>query len=39
LFVIADRLKKTVGQVEAMPYDEFVEWVAYFKTVDVKGLE
>lgn len=33
--MLADRLKKTIGEIERMSLDEFAEWIAYLKTIDV----
>ena len=29
MFALADRLNKTVAEIENLPYTELVEWVAY----------
>lgn len=34
IFALADRLGKTCGEIEAMPYDEFVGWMAYSALVE-----
>lgn len=34
LYRLADRLHKTVTELEAVPIDELVGWVAYFKILD-----
>jgi hypothetical protein len=31
LFSLASHLGKTVHELEAMPYTELLEWMAYFK--------
>jgi len=31
VFALADRMKRTVAEVEEMSVDEFNEWVAYMK--------
>ena len=31
VFALADRLKRTVAEIEEMTVDEFHEWVAYMK--------
>lgn len=31
MFALADRLNKTVTEIEQMPETEFYEWMAYFK--------
>lgn len=36
MFALADRLHKTIGEIEAMSLDEFAEWVAFYKTRDFK---
>ena len=30
MFALADRLGKTLGEIGAMPVDEFNGWLAYF---------
>jgi hypothetical protein len=29
MFALADRLNKTIAEIEEMPYNELTEWVAY----------
>lgn len=29
MFGLADRLNKTIAEIECMPYNELTEWVAY----------
>jgi hypothetical protein len=29
MFALADRLNKTVAEIEELPYTELVEWAAY----------
>lgn len=33
IIALADRLGKTIAEIEQMALDEFNEWVAYFKIV------
>ena len=34
MFALADRLKKSIFEIEQMPHSEFYEWVAYMKIRD-----
>jgi hypothetical protein len=34
MFGIADRLNKTVAELEQMPYNELIEWVAYLEIIN-----
>lgn len=34
LISLADRLGKTIGEIEQMPLSELYEWIAYFKVVN-----
>lgn len=34
MFALADRLHKTVTEIEALPAAEFVEWLAYFRLTE-----
>ena len=36
MYQLADRLKKTVGEILNMPAAEFYGWLAYFKLLKVK---
>lgn len=31
MFQVADRLHRTVGEIGAMPADEFIYWLAYLR--------
>jgi len=31
IYSLAARLNKTISEIEAMPVDEFVGWIAYFE--------
>ena len=33
VIALADRLGKTIGEIEDMPYTELVEWVAYLEVL------
>lgn len=33
VIALADRLGKTIGEIEEMPYNELVEWVAYLEVL------
>jgi len=33
-YALADRLHKTIGEIEQMPVDEFVHWLAYLRIID-----
>lgn len=35
LYILADKLHKTVGEVLAMPNNEIVGWASYFQVKDV----
>jgi len=30
-FALADRLRKTMAEIDAMPVTEFAEWMAFYK--------
>lgn len=34
LIGLADRLGKTIAEIEQISLDEFTEWVAYFEVMD-----
>jgi len=34
MFALADRLNKTVAEIEDLPYTELVEWAAYLGIVN-----
>lgn len=38
MFQLADRLKKTIGEIMNMPASEFYGWLAYFKIVNQKKV-
>jgi hypothetical protein len=29
---LAEKLSKTIKEIETIPYNEFVQWLAYFET-------
>ena len=31
-FELAEKLSKTIEEIETIPYNEFVQWLAYFET-------
>jgi hypothetical protein len=33
VIALADRLGKTIGEIEDMPYNELIEWVAYLEVL------
>jgi len=33
-YALADRLHKNLSEIEAMPYEEFLGWVAYFRITE-----
>ena len=33
-FALADRLHKTVSEIEEIPFDEFLGWIAYFQITE-----
>jgi len=33
VIALADRLGKTIGEIEEMPYNELIEWVAYLEHI------
>jgi hypothetical protein len=33
-FALADRLGKTVSEIEELPYSEILEWMAYIELVN-----
>lgn len=37
MYQLADRLKKTVGEIMNMPASEFYGWLAYFKIINTKN--
>lgn len=39
MLALADRLGKSIAEVERMPVAHFNEWVAYFKIVDQESGE
>jgi hypothetical protein len=34
LIALADRLHKTIGEIEEIPLSELYEWMAYFKVME-----
>lgn len=36
VFILADRLHKTAGEIMAMPADEFMHWMAYLRAEEKK---
>lgn len=39
LFYLGTQLGKTVAELDALSYAEYVQWVAYFKAKGQKGTE
>ncbi len=39
MYQLADRLHKTLAEIEAMPVDEFAGWVAYVVKLDNMAKE
>jgi hypothetical protein len=39
MFGLADRLHKTVEEIEALSDDELVSWAAYFKIIHEKAKQ
>mgnify|MGYP000521576348 CR=1 FL=1 len=33
VIALADRLHKTIGEIEEIPLSELYEWIAYFKVI------
>jgi len=37
MYAIADRLHKTVSEIEEMPYNELMGWIAYLEVIKNNG--
>lgn len=33
-YALGNRLGKTIGEIEAIPYRELIEWIAFYKLIE-----